>query len=347
MKEIIDFLRETTKLREMPRRGWVINQIDDPESIAEHLYRATVMAWVLGKEKNLNTYYLMKIALVHDLCEVYAGDTTPYDSVLPEDKEELEKLMETWPRFSQEEKEKNSLDKHEKEKKGLEDLTVNLPESLKKEMISLWMDYENRVNEEGRFFSQADRMENFIQAYEYWEKLEKPPLEPWWLWAREFFDDPLLLEFMDALEIRFHERSVSDEIRKTYNLLNFFIEVGKLKRNSYKPNISIAEHSYQLALLTLILKKDRSDFDIEKALKISLVHGFHQIEEVTENLEEELRGEIRELFNEYIKKDTTEGVFINEAIYVLGQIEDCQREDAEDVTDSDLLELLKEVRKNA
>ena len=28
--------------------------------------------------------------------------------------------------------------------------------------------------------------------------------EPWWLWAREFFDDPLLLDFMNVLEKKFH-----------------------------------------------------------------------------------------------------------------------------------------------
>ncbi len=347
MKDIFDFLKETTKLREMPRRGWVINQIDNPESIAEHLFRATVMAWILGKEKGLDTYYLMKVAIVHDLCEVYAGDATPYDSVLPEDKEKLKELMKTWPRFSQEEKNTNSLNKHEKEKKGLEDLTKNLPDFLKKEMMSLWMDYESRVNEEGRFFNQADRMENFIQAYEYWKRLGRPPLEPWWLWAREFFDDPLLLEFMNALEVRFHEGSVSGEMRKTYNLLNFFIEVGKLKEKIYKPSISIAEQSYQLALITLILKKDTSGFDTEKALKIALVHGFNEIEEVTEKLEEDLKNEIRGLFNEYIEKNTPEGTFIHQAIYVLEQIEDCQKDDVVDVTDSDLLELLKEVKKNA
>lgn len=188
----------------MPRRGWVINQIKNGETIAEHIFRAAIMGWVLGEKKGISTEKLIKTALVHDLCEVYAGDTTPYDTVLPKSKKALKKLMETWPRFSNAQKKKKNNEKYKKEKDGLKRLTAKLPSRLKKEMRTIWMDYEHGLTPEGRFFKQADRMENFLQAYEYWKKFKNPPLAPWWLWAREFFDDPILLEFMDALEKKFH-----------------------------------------------------------------------------------------------------------------------------------------------
>lgn len=70
--------------------------------------------------------------------------------------------------------------------------------------MNLWIDYERGITPEGRFFRQADRLENFLQAYEYWKKYKKPPLKPWWLWAREFFDDPLLIKFVKILEKKFH-----------------------------------------------------------------------------------------------------------------------------------------------
>ncbi|OGZ24109.1 MAG: hypothetical protein A3A08_00590, partial [Candidatus Nealsonbacteria bacterium RIFCSPLOWO2_01_FULL_41_9] len=152
----------------------------------------------------------IKIALVHDLCEVYAGDITPYDSILPKSKKSLRELMKTWPRFSNREKAERSSKKYKKEKEGLERLIFKLPANLKKEIKIIWLDYENGLSPEGKFFRQADRMENFLQAYEYWEKYKNPPIGPWWSWAREFFDDPVLLRFIDAMEKKFHGKNQTE-----------------------------------------------------------------------------------------------------------------------------------------
>ena len=207
MKDVLNFLIEVGKLKRNKRKGWIINQIKDPESIAEHVFRATILGWILGrKKKGINLEKLIKIALVHDLCEIYAGDTTPYDSILPKNKKKLKELMKTWPRFSDAEKERIAASKYKRERKGLEKLIAKLPSDLKSEIRNIWLDYEKKLTPEGRFFHQADRMENFLQAYEYWEKRKNPPLVPWWLWAREFFDDDVLLEFLTVLEKRFHKK---------------------------------------------------------------------------------------------------------------------------------------------
>jgi putative hydrolase of HD superfamily len=210
MKNLLNFFIDVGKLKRMPRRGWVINQIKNPESIAEHIFRATIMGWFLGKKKRgLNLEKLLKTALIHDLCEIYAGDITPYDSILPRSKKKLKELMKTWPRFSNSEKKKNSLRKMKKESEGLEKLISKLPpefKDIKEEIRSLWIGYEKGLTAEGRFFRQADRLENFLQALEYWKKYKNPPQKPWWLWAREFFDDPLLLEFIDTMDKEFHKK---------------------------------------------------------------------------------------------------------------------------------------------
>jgi putative hydrolase of HD superfamily len=206
MEELLNFFIEIGKLKRMPRRGWVINQIKNPETIAEHIFRATIMGWLIADGKNLNINKIIKMALAHDLCEVYAGDTTPYDSLIPNDKKKLKELMKTWPRFTAEEKKKKSKEKHDKEKIALKKLILKLPPKIKKEIMDLWMEYEKGSSKEGRFFRQADRMENFLQAYEYWQKNQNPPLGPWWLWAREFFDNPTMVEFMDLLEKKFHKK---------------------------------------------------------------------------------------------------------------------------------------------
>lgn len=216
MRELTDFFTQAGRLKGMPRRGWVINGISEPESIAEHTFRATLMAWILGaRKKNLNIERVIKMALIHDLCEIYAGDATPYDRILDKSPRKRKEIMKTWPRFSTQEKIKFIKNKYKKEKKGLEKLISGLPGNLKNEIKNLWLDYEGGLTPEGRFFRQTDRIENLLQALEYWEVHKKPPQKPWWLWAREFFDDPLLLECMEDMKDKFGcEQKLSGKKKK-------------------------------------------------------------------------------------------------------------------------------------
>ncbi len=207
MDKILKFFTEIGNLKEMKRRGWVLREIKNPESVADHIFRATLMAWILGRRKRgLNIEKVMKMALVHDICEVYAGDTTPYDSILPKNKKKRQELLETWPRFSDSERKRLSEKKFKKEKKALEKITKNLPHELRREIMDLWLDYENGKTKEGRFFKQMDRLENFLQATEYWVKYKKPSQKVWWDQARESFDDPVLLEFMEQIDKQFHKK---------------------------------------------------------------------------------------------------------------------------------------------
>ena len=208
MKDLLNFFIEIGKLKRMPRRGWVIRNVKNPESIAEHTFRVTIMAWFLGKEKNnnFNIEKIIKMALIHDLCEVYAGDITPYDSILTKDKKKLQQLVKTWPRFSEKKRKKLVEQKYKKENSGLEKLIKNLPEKLKNETKMLWIDYENGSSKEGRFFKQIDRIESFLQAMEYWEKNKKFPKKPWWDQASELFDDQVLLDFIEKMDKKFHKK---------------------------------------------------------------------------------------------------------------------------------------------
>ena len=207
MDEIIKFFIEIGKLKKMPRQGWVIRGIKNPESIAEHTFRVAIMAWVLAGKKHskLNLERLLKMSLVHDLCEVYAGDTTPYDSILPKDKKKRQELLKTWPRFSADEKEKIAENKYKKESAGLEKLIKDLPVKLKQEIRNLWLDCEKRSSPEGRFFRHVDRVESFLQAAEYWRDYKKPPLKSFWIQAGEFNDDPVLLEFIEQIGKEFNK----------------------------------------------------------------------------------------------------------------------------------------------
>jgi putative hydrolases of HD superfamily len=208
MDKIIKFFSNIGKLKGMPRRGWVIRDIKNPESIAEHTFRVAVMAWILAVQKKykLNLEKIIKMALVHDLCEIYAGNTTPYDSILPKDKKGRQELLKTWPRFSEKEKIKLSEKKYKKESAGLEKLIKDLPSNLKQEIKNLWLDYEKGSSPEGRFFNHVDRIESFLQAAEYWRINKKFPLKPFWIQAHELHDDAVLLKFIEQIDKEFHKK---------------------------------------------------------------------------------------------------------------------------------------------
>jgi len=210
MENLIDFFNKVGKLKNMPRRGWVINDIKNPESIADHIFRASLMVWILGSKKKLNIERLLKTALIHDICEVYAGDTTPYDSFLPKDAKKRKALMKTWPRFSDKQRKMLQKKKYKKEEAALNKIIKDLPREIGAEIKHLWLDYEKGLTKEGRFFKQVDRLENFLQAMEYYKKYKKPPQGPWWKWAREFFDESISLEFIDEMAKKFHH----DKLRR-------------------------------------------------------------------------------------------------------------------------------------
>jgi putative hydrolase of HD superfamily len=207
MKSILNFLIEIGKLKKMPRRGWVLREIKNPETIAAHSFRMSIMAWLLGKQRKLNVSKIIKISLIHDICEVYAGDTTPYHPFLSKNKKEWKKITQKWPRFSKEEKEKNFFEKHKRERTALKRLIIKLTPKIRKEIEGLWLDYEKGLTPEGRFVRQVDRVENLLQALEYHKKEGHFAIDPWWIQIEELVDDPALLEFMKALEKKFVGKS--------------------------------------------------------------------------------------------------------------------------------------------
>jgi len=208
MDKIIEFFINIGKLKTIPRQGWVLRGIKNPESIAEHSFRAAIMAWILAeqKHKKLNLEKLLKMALVHDMCDIFAGDTTPYDSILPKNNKERQEILKTWPRFSEGDKKKLSEEKYKKEILGLEKLIKDLPNKLKNEIKNLWLDCEKGLSPEGRFFGHTNKLENLLQATEYWKAGKNPSLKSFWIQARELHDDPTILEFIDQIDKEFYKK---------------------------------------------------------------------------------------------------------------------------------------------
>ena len=112
--------------------------------------------------------------------------------------------MKTWPRFSDSEKKRLDKEKNKKERAAFEVVVKDLPRELSSEFKHLWIDYEKGLTKEGRFLRQVERLENFLQAMEYRKKYKKPPQGAWWESAKEFFDDPVSLEFVEEMAKKFH-----------------------------------------------------------------------------------------------------------------------------------------------
>jgi len=206
MKEILNFLIEIGKLKGKKRRGWIIHQIKHPETTAEHIFHLAFLVWVLGKKKKLSLERVIKIALIHDLCEVYALDLTPYDPLLPKDRKKITEVLKLWPKFTPDLKRETERKKKKMESEALRKLINKLPSDLKNEIKNLWLDYEKGLTPEGRFVKQADKVINLLQGMEYWKKHGKIQHKLWIRWIKEWIDDPLLIEFVRIIEEKFHKR---------------------------------------------------------------------------------------------------------------------------------------------
>lgn len=138
----IDFIIEIDKLKSIFRQSYLIDG-SRKENDAEHSWHLAVMAFLLSEhfEKGaMDIPKVMKMVLIHDLVEVYAGDTYCYD-------------------------EKGHEDKCEREKAAAEKLFSLLPDDQKQEFMELWREFENCTSVEARFAAVLDRLQPLLLNY--------------------------------------------------------------------------------------------------------------------------------------------------------------------------------------
>jgi putative hydrolase of HD superfamily len=74
VERITDFLFEVGMLKRTPRTGWQFLGSGD-ETVAEHVFRTSMIAFVLGRlEPKVDADRMLRMALVHDLPEARTGD---------------------------------------------------------------------------------------------------------------------------------------------------------------------------------------------------------------------------------------------------------------------------------
>ncbi|MBO4601112.1 MAG: HD domain-containing protein [Bacilli bacterium] len=165
--DVLKLYYQLTHLKNLYRQGWLthiigMNGENIVESVADHSWSVTMLSMTIIQKYNLNLDLekCMKLSLVHELGEVYAGDFIPNQI--------------------------SSEQKHKLEEKAVDILLgeANFITDFKK----LWLEYENQLTEEAIFVKQVDKLEPILQAVSY-------DLKP-----KDFFkDDSITLPYLRDL----------------------------------------------------------------------------------------------------------------------------------------------------
>lgn len=137
IKTIINFLKEIEKFKYIEREIYLNHR---KESDAEHAWHLAMFLVLFEKDLpcNLNKEKMIKMALIHDLVEIYAGDTFFFD-------------------------EEGRKGKKERELKAAKKLFAQLPEDLENEFHGLFNEFENSETKEAKIVQSFDKIQPIIQ----------------------------------------------------------------------------------------------------------------------------------------------------------------------------------------
>ena len=72
---LVDLLLEVQGLDRVPRLGYLLRGISDPESISEHSWQVAILCWIVAdREPSVDSRKVLEMALIHDLAELRLGD---------------------------------------------------------------------------------------------------------------------------------------------------------------------------------------------------------------------------------------------------------------------------------
>ncbi|HOC06205.1 MAG TPA: HD domain-containing protein [Bacillota bacterium] len=131
----VEFLLEIDKLKTIFRRTRLLHA-DRFENDAEHSWHLALAAMVLAEYANEETDMgkVIAMVLVHDLVEIYAGDTYCYD-------------------------EEGARDKKQREEAAADRIFGLLPKEQGEKMRALWEEFEGGQTPEARFANAVDRFQ--------------------------------------------------------------------------------------------------------------------------------------------------------------------------------------------
>jgi putative hydrolase of HD superfamily len=155
MQSVARFAYEAGQLKRLPRAGWALAGVSDPESVAEHSWRVGVLAYMIAVLEGADPNRAAALGLFHDLPEARIGDvpsvgrpyvTTPSPQHVTADQ------------------------------------VAGLPEPLARHISALIDEHEGAkkpdATPEARCSRDADKLDCLIQAREY-QAQGNQQLQPW------------------------------------------------------------------------------------------------------------------------------------------------------------------------
>ncbi|KAK3645661.1 hypothetical protein LTR56_003738 [Elasticomyces elasticus] len=145
----VPFFHALTLLKTTPREGWRRFGIHAGESIADHMYRMSIITLLCppALAATLDIPRCTRMALVHDMAEALVGDITPIDGV-------------------------SKPEKSRREGETMDYLCRGLLGKVGGGMAgegvrSVWQEYEDGVTRESVFVHDVDKVELLLQMVEY------------------------------------------------------------------------------------------------------------------------------------------------------------------------------------
>lgn len=141
LKKQLDFIYEIDKAKNIFRRNYLLCDKRN-ENDAEHSWHLAMMAitFIEYANEGTNLLNIIKMVLVHDLVEIYAGDTYCYDEI-------------------------GYLDKEEREIDAANKLFGILDIKQQLEFREIWDEFEECKTEDAIFANVLDRMHPFLLNY--------------------------------------------------------------------------------------------------------------------------------------------------------------------------------------
>jgi len=141
---ILNILSEVSRLKTLFRQGWLKRGIPESkcESVADHCFLTVITAYLIAERDfpELDLTKVLKLAIIHEIGEVYVGDITPVDGVSEEEK-------------------------YKQEREAVKSVFSELDDG--NGYLNLWEEFEAGETPEASFVKQIDKLEMALQAYNY------------------------------------------------------------------------------------------------------------------------------------------------------------------------------------
>ena len=138
LDKLLKFTAEIDKMTSVLRRTVLIDK-SRRENDAEHSWHIAVMAMMFEEffDGAVDVGRAVRMCVVHDLVEIYAGDTFAFDKT-------------------------GNVDKEEREKAAADKLFSQLPEDIGDEMRMLWEEFDAMETNDSRYAACMDRIQPLL-----------------------------------------------------------------------------------------------------------------------------------------------------------------------------------------